>query len=155
MFNWETITVWLTAAADTNLMWMQNANGYILFDNFRFERFNPVVFDDETSKITLRSKHTGGPSVSIIADPTNSNKGNVWAYSHTGSIYDQYVYVDGLSNLFADAQKAGYTKLTMDVYRTTSDATVTILGGNFKPSAQNAWQTISVDLSNLTSSSLI
>lgn len=152
--EWETITVDLKDANSKKLMWMQNANGYVLFDNFRFAKW-ATVFDGETSKITLRSTHTSHPSVAIVSDPTNSNRGNVWAYSYTSSIHDQYVKVDNLANLITEAKEKGYTKLTMDVYRSTSDAVVQILGGDFKPSAKNTWQTISVDLSSLTGTNLI
>ncbi len=152
--EWETITVRLNNATSNTLMWMQNGNGYVLFDNFRFTKWDNTVFDD-TSKVTLRSTNTANPNISIVADSTNSNKGNVWAYTHTGSIYDQYVHMDGLAALITEAQTMDYTKLTMDVYRTTGSAAVTILGGNFCPSAQNAWETISVDLTTLTGSSCL
>ena len=152
---WETITVNLKDASSKALMWMQNANGYVLFDNFRFVKWDNTIFDGETSKIMLSSTHKDVPSIAIVSDPTNNNRGTVWAYSHTGSIYDQYVKVDGLAALITEAQGMGYTKLTMDVYRSTSNATVQILGGDFKPSAQNTWETISVDLTSLTGSNLI
>ena len=154
--EWETITVDLKDANSKKLMWMQNANGYVLFDNFRFAKWDNTVFDGETSKITMKSTIKGKiPSISIVEDPTGQSKGKVWAYSYTSDIYDEYVGVDNLATLVTQAKEKGYTKLTMEVYRTTGDAVVKILGGNFRPSEQNTWQTISVDLTSLTGSNLI
>lgn len=150
---WTTVRIPLdTAAASSPIAWAGVAGDFYI-DNIRFTKWSDV-FSETRNVFPLRSTHASNPSVSIVEDPTNSGKGTVYAYTYTASIYDQYIYIDGLAALVTEAQGKGYTKLTMDVYRTTGNATVQILGQSFKPTAKNAWQTISVDLSSLTGTNL-
>lgn len=155
--QWKTCSVYLTDIKNNGdadyLRFWNGTKGYkVYISNITLSKWDNTVFDGETSKITMKSNKN---DISIVEDPTGQGKGKVWAYSYTSSIHDTTVKVDNLANLITEAKEKGYTKLTMEVYRTTSDALVQILGGNFKPSAQNAWKTISVDLTSLTGTNVI
>ncbi len=153
--EWETITVSLNAAEETNtpnLMWMQNGGGYVLFDNFRFSKFDPIIFDGEKQDITLSSTHTSKPVIEVVESGEEAH-GKVYSYSHTGSIYDQYVSISGIDALIKTAKLLGYTKLSIDVKYTSGNASIMLMGCNLKPLKANAWETKTISLDELKTAS--
>ncbi len=149
--TWQTVKVALDSAVDDNLMWA-DAAGYVLFDNFRFTKYDPIIFDGEKQDITLSSTHTSKPVIEVVESGEEAH-GKVYSYSHTSSIHDQLVSISGIDALIKTAKLFGYTKLSIDVKYTSESSLVTILGVDFKPSKANEWETKVVELTSLTGTS--
>ena len=131
--------------------WNTTVGYKVYISNITLSKWDGLVSDWDTqlvAGISLSGATASSAKLSVIADPTESGRGNVykWATNNGAGSHNASASWPNIATYVEWAKAAGFDSLSIDVYstQTTSNTLITINNWLFKRTKVGEWETITV-----------